>query len=175
MLTILYLLFFVLALGFVGYSANGLRHYTAKKDMGGQLASVLCIALGVFGGYFFVSKLIKSLPAPVSATAITTQPKPVPLTQVSDTDEIWIVASQFEPVDYTSLYVAQAHRPGEHGSINRFVFLDTRACMGQSIRIPSTGEKFKVLMYSLRIGIGSPNVVVEKPASTMFFVRPPCR
>lgn len=70
---IIYILLFVLALGFVGYSANGLKHYTAKKDMTGQLATVLCIVLGLYGGYFFGSKFFRNISAPISATAV--QPK----------------------------------------------------------------------------------------------------
>ena len=164
---------FIFTAGSVGYSLKGLRYYVAQKSMNGQSAMVLSMALGIYGGYFFGAKIF--VPVAVSVTTAA-QPKYIPITHIFDKKEVWKVASTFELVEGSlSLYVAEAHRPGERNDLHRLVFLDIRSCLGAELqRIPRIGEDVSVMSLDVRVSGGS-NIVTQEPMSVMAFVKPPCQ
>ena len=99
----------------------------------------------------------------------------IPLTHIFEKKEVWKVASTFEQVDGSlSLYVAQAHRQGEHDSVNRLVFLDINSCLGEQQRIPRIGEKIKIMSIEVRASVSS-NTVTREPQAVMAFVQPSCQ
>lgn len=112
-----------------------------------------------------------------STATAAAQLQPIPLTHIYDKSEAWKVVSQFEPVDGAhSLYVAQAHKPGEHKSVNRLVFLDRGSCFGtrNTTMIPRIGDTIGIMSVEVRAG-GFLNTVTKKPASFMAFAEPECR
>lgn len=72
-MAVVYFLVFAVLSGFVGYSANALKDYTTKKNVLGQFVAVICIAIGVYGAYFFGSRISKMVTAPAIA-----QTRPMP-------------------------------------------------------------------------------------------------